>query len=78
MDGTTFLWEHSAPPALAVNNPTDPFKVSGPVLDRDRVRLALGASAALNETLALSLGYSSEIARSDAHHKLAAALYWRF
>ncbi len=54
--------------------PTTSFRVSGPKLDRDRLRVGLGVTGQLNEKIALNIGYFGELADSHDVHSISASV----
>jgi len=54
--------------------PTTSFRVSGPKLDRDRLRVGLGVTGQLNEKVALNIGYFGELADSHDVHSISATV----
>lgn len=58
--------------------PGNAFRVYGPKLDRDRVRIGAGVVARLTNTADLELSYRGNLARSDKHHALAATVRMRW
>lgn len=58
--------------------PGNAFRVYGPKLDRDRVRIGAGVVARLTDRAALELSYQGNLARSDKHHVVAATVRMRW
>ena len=54
--------------------PTTSFRVSGPRLDRDRLRVGLGVTGQLNEKTTLNVGYFGELADSHDIHSISASV----
>jgi len=54
--------------------PTTSFRVNGPRLDRDRLRVGLGVTGQLNEKTALNVGYFGELADSHDIHSISASV----
>ncbi len=58
-------------PAFAVNGNV-PFRIKGPVTNRDHLLATLGVSARLSKMAQLDLDYNGEFAESDHQHALSA------
>lgn len=67
-----FLDDDSRVTAGFAAAPGATFKVEGPSLDRNRLRMGAGLAAQLSGDTSLHFGYQGEFAGSDDHHSFAA------